>query len=708
MLPGPDPVAITLDAFMSQDADTDASALALDRASFEQVMADPGLGHPDRIRAAIERADHDDAAIRALACVKLGLALPPQLIADVLVGVEQTEVFLTLARQLTGEDIEPLLDLVRRGRLGDSAVGFEQTAYTVFVLWQMQVPDRVRPVIVPWLRRLARLPWPAPRAVGLVGWLAGQIGDPHLQAIYAEQHPEIGDQLAEIVGKIVLEIWSMTLDEVIALLPERAPDLVLVGVPVRAAPKVGRNEPCPCGSGKKFKRCCGDKPAAAATNAGPSRSERLRALEPRLEREQIAQLSRADLARLDLTRLRDLAVIHVMRRQAQFHDWHRACLAVDELRRRGKELAEGHLEDVIHEAVEARQYDVARELLPKLEPIELAADLQLEVTLAARGPDALARLEAAALAAVEADSAIPAVDLSHSLLRAMPALGLLIARGALQTGELFDGAVLLDAIEEARDDLQLPPGDPAQERFDALGGVRRDKAGAAADAERARLTRTAADLRASLDSTSERLATLQRQVAERERELARTERTSAESSQPAIRIVADEGGRRVLRDKIDELQALIRERNEERADLRRQLAEATDSEAATPAAPQAAARRRAAESDDADEEVEALPADPGGRAVLLPRFGAGAKAALDTVPRNVAAITMRTVGALAAGDLAAWRAVKQAKDMSQQVLMARVGIHHRLLFRTDDGALDVLDLVTRERLQTTLKRLRAI
>jgi uncharacterized protein len=25
----------------------------------------------------------------------------------------------------------------------------------------------------------------------------------------------------------------------------------------RKAPKVGRNEPCPCGSGKKFKQCCG-------------------------------------------------------------------------------------------------------------------------------------------------------------------------------------------------------------------------------------------------------------------------------------------------------------------------------------------------------------------------------------------------------------------------------------------------------------------
>ena len=26
---------------------------------------------------------------------------------------------------------------------------------------------------------------------------------------------------------------------------------------IRSAPKVGRNAPCPCGSGKKYKRCCG-------------------------------------------------------------------------------------------------------------------------------------------------------------------------------------------------------------------------------------------------------------------------------------------------------------------------------------------------------------------------------------------------------------------------------------------------------------------
>jgi len=32
--------------------------------------------------------------------------------------------------------------------------------------------------------------------------------------------------------------------------------------PALAGPKVGRNDPCPCGSGKKFKKCCADLPEA--------------------------------------------------------------------------------------------------------------------------------------------------------------------------------------------------------------------------------------------------------------------------------------------------------------------------------------------------------------------------------------------------------------------------------------------------------------
>jgi uncharacterized protein YecA (UPF0149 family) len=28
--------------------------------------------------------------------------------------------------------------------------------------------------------------------------------------------------------------------------------------PIRSGPKIGRNDPCPCGSGKKHKVCCGE------------------------------------------------------------------------------------------------------------------------------------------------------------------------------------------------------------------------------------------------------------------------------------------------------------------------------------------------------------------------------------------------------------------------------------------------------------------
>ena len=36
--------------------------------------------------------------------------------------------------------------------------------------------------------------------------------------------------------------------------PERLQPIETV---VRASPKIGRNDPCPCGSGKKYKKCCG-------------------------------------------------------------------------------------------------------------------------------------------------------------------------------------------------------------------------------------------------------------------------------------------------------------------------------------------------------------------------------------------------------------------------------------------------------------------
>ncbi len=67
-----------------------------------------------------------------------------------------------------------------------------------------------------------------------------------------------------------------SIDELSEQAPDLIPELVLTlnrwvkgqrattgaanlpGAPVRSA-KVGRNDPCPCGSGRKFKKCCGQE-----------------------------------------------------------------------------------------------------------------------------------------------------------------------------------------------------------------------------------------------------------------------------------------------------------------------------------------------------------------------------------------------------------------------------------------------------------------
>jgi preprotein translocase subunit SecA len=39
--------------------------------------------------------------------------------------------------------------------------------------------------------------------------------------------------------------------------PGGAGDVAVKQEPVKAGPKIGRNDPCPCGSGKKYKQCHG-------------------------------------------------------------------------------------------------------------------------------------------------------------------------------------------------------------------------------------------------------------------------------------------------------------------------------------------------------------------------------------------------------------------------------------------------------------------
>ncbi|HOG50872.1 MAG TPA: SEC-C metal-binding domain-containing protein [Lentisphaeria bacterium] len=73
-----------------------------------------------------------------------------------------------------------------------------------------------------------------------------QIGSQHFRDIFRKEHRgHLIDIDAEIDGLFAPP------EELATELPER-------GQPkTRTEPKIGRNDPCPCGSGKKYKKCCG-------------------------------------------------------------------------------------------------------------------------------------------------------------------------------------------------------------------------------------------------------------------------------------------------------------------------------------------------------------------------------------------------------------------------------------------------------------------
>jgi hypothetical protein len=689
----------------------DYATFRLDRFSVDQLMGQVWRCRTAHIQAAIERGDFEDAAVRALVCAATPIPLPAQLTADVLVGVEQPSVFVALSRLVAPGDTAPLFDLLRRARLAATSSGTEQAALTLFALWKL---DRPAPqVLLPSLRTLSRSPLLSARAAGWALWLARELGDSGVEDAFKSRGGAIAEMLINIMGSLLPDYWALPIDDVIASLPARISDVGVDGIPARAAPRIGRNEPCLCGSGKKYKRCCADKPAVIPPSTERARLERLQEAAPRLDVDQISRLSRVDLALLEIARLRDPALVQLMRRHVLLRDWKRAVLALDELvRRHGPAFTEEHINDVVQEALIARQHDIAENVLARLQPSTARASFRLELDLAARAPGALPALEAAARAALTEEQ--DPLGLTFILLRTMPALGVLVARGMLIDSAALEYETLVEGIEDTRGALLLPPEDPAAARLDALDGGREhpstDPPIKQATAAPTVHESQAKELQAKLDDASERLTALQRQLDGRERDLARAQQEAreyslrAQQAAPESRSPQVASDVRALREKIETLQAHIRERNQESALLRRQLSEAVARDLDATGPTPLEARRRPDRGDD--DNAEPLPF-VSSRTLLFPQFIDAAQASLGSVPRNVASQAMRTVASLAAGDPSAWRGIKQAKDMRRQVLMARVGIHHRLLFRVEGTALEVLDVVTRESLLTHLKRMRS-
>ena len=83
-----------------------------------------------------------------------------------------------------------------------------------------------------------------------------KLGTENNPAVVSVQTQKRKKEVASIFDK---NGWKYRID----VQPDKPEDISALEIlqnwpqPVSAEKKVGRNEPCPCGSGKKYKKCCG-------------------------------------------------------------------------------------------------------------------------------------------------------------------------------------------------------------------------------------------------------------------------------------------------------------------------------------------------------------------------------------------------------------------------------------------------------------------
>ncbi|HEY3807514.1 MAG TPA: SEC-C metal-binding domain-containing protein [Kofleriaceae bacterium] len=646
--------------------------LAGERISRARVAA-AGTPELSAIEAALDALDHEEAALLAFARARTA-EVPIALVARIVSGIELPATICGLVAIASG-DKASLLDVIERRRFPQTKDTAELEGIVLYAAWKAGAPAAR---VLPELRRLSVRSMTA-EGYALIAAMARALGDANANLV-VKDIDHFADEYAKSVASDERAMAAAP-DALIAALPADV-EISHGGFTVRAAAKpVGRNDPCPCGSGLKYKKCCADKPVATPSPIpGVAWEDFLGKAADQVAKEHVAELAIRDLVKIDFARMQLEPLLALGERLAIVRAWAHLDRVLDELARRGGPAADNLRDLAAHEALACSELDRVRAYAAEL-PRESAKLFDLELAAPHDRWDTLVRL---AREAVATDDKIPDIDLAYSLLRVEPALGIVAARACIGTLHVDDPDLLLDSVEEARDQLGLPPSDPAWSVLDALTvDSKTRKRGKSAPA------------RTPSQTDSER-AQLHARIDELERSLAKVRgELDAARTRPAAELVrarADEPEGR-----IHELEALIREGNAERLALRRELA-------AAQAAKLEPKKPAAADEPDDDDDVDDVA--PGTRGITLPRFDRKFTDAVADVPQPVAAEALRTVGVLASGDGFAWRNVKQAKDMVRPLLMTRVGIHHRMLFRVENGVLDVLDLITRETLMTTLKRIR--
>ena len=361
----------------------------------------------------------------------------------------------------------------------------------------------------------------------------------------------------------------------------------------RPIPKLGRNDPCHCGSGKKYKKCCYTKDQEllrdASQYAGTTRSE-LKSKPGLVDDPAVIYNLRAyELKKLKPSELNENQLITGYQCALDYGLRELAFDMLVEYERRPSqdEFDSGHFEDLIEQVLEAGDLNLARKIRDhcgeslwyRPHAIQFRFDL-LENPERFDPLEHDCRQSVSGILDEENEGDEPLIRLVYDCASRYPALAIVFARAAIASNpdRHFDNEVLLDVIRDARVDLDLEPwNDPAESLLDWIENRTQFKEKTEAENEKVK------QLSGRLEAARDALAEKKQALLDMEQRLKEARGKAREASEPSQKDDASrkdhedadsprQGGYiQRLRTQVAGLKAEIGEQQEQRGQLRKLL-----------------------------------------------------------------------------------------------------------------------------------------
>ena len=620
---------------------------------------------------------------------------------------EHIGTLIVIAGHCRGDRAAAMLAAHRSGHMS-----WEREAVALVVAaWHCRVKDQAWPVgMITDARVLARRVI-TPEARSAILAAAHLLDDDDLwQILDPESSPGMRRTGEEIAQGLIMDMTRPILD----IIPDMPPPVVMHGGTIqRAVARVGRNEPCPCGSGKKYKRCCQDEDNERLRDssdvAGVTRQEQREAPEVYLTADRLWDMRAHEVVALDPARIPLELHGSYLNRLIMFEEFE-AVLAYVEANSLENDY-EGHIVEAVGDAMRTQKPELARRLaahVPDFDTAEAPYPLNFQFARdqLEHGP-ALELIEAAAMANL--DRLSPTDFICQLFDVGCPALGILAGRGAIAYSDLWEAETVLSHLLEARDRLELPPFDFAEDLFEHRLAERasttsRSARGTDGYEQLQAVTTRARELEKKLAAKERALKTAQQAAIRKQRlETAKSAAPDkpASTAKPDAKVAELESDitglkqevkrvhqdrnryRRKFKDAVADQESAVKENREIRAELEANLAASEAIE------------------DDAPELLlaEAVAAS---YSVRVPVYTNRFTAELDRLPEAVARKAVHLSGRLAAGEEAAFQGAKRLA-VNRKIIRQRLGVY-RLLFRLEANELVVLECVHRRDLERAAGR----